>query len=503
MMGPPSCKYIIAIDIGTQSSRAAAVKIDGTIAGIVRIPHDTENPFQGWAQQRPADWWNETCKAIRQVISETGIDPTNICAVATCGQMHGPVGVDEEGQITTEWVQLWCDKRCAPQVEVIRKNTDVGKLMKLTGNIPNPAWTGIKIRWEKENRPELYQRTRWYLVPKDFISYRLTGIAAGDPSEQSCSYVWDCNTREYSKELADIVGIDLEKFAPVHPSHEVIGEVTDEAANQTGIPAGTPVVAGGGDFPVSMLGFGIVGEGIIADITGTSTLLAAHSKRPLINPGIQNCHHVVDGWIPFTILDCGGISMKWCKDLLSSIGHELSYQDMIHLAREAPAGSKGLLFYSFMLGERRSENINSRGAYFGITMDHNAACFIRAVMEGVALSIGKDFNLFKKLGLEVNKVMGAGGGTRNELWNEIKANVLQVPFEISVETEAGIQGAALLGATGAGIISNLQEAAVSRRSASKFIDPDPDTFAVYERSQKEFNRMYDHMIGYWRNNDPD
>ena len=492
-------KHVIAIDVGTQSTRAAVVTQDGTILDIAQIPHDTDSPKPGWSQQRPAQWWQETCRASKQVLNQTGISVDSIAAVATCGQMHGPAGVDEDGNITTEWVQLWCDKRCAPQAEEIRKNSDEAHLMTLAGNPLNPAWPGIKIRWEKENHARAYQRTRWYLVPKDFINYRLTGVAAADPSEQSCTYVWDCNKQEYSQELAEAIGVELEKFAPVHASHEVIGEVTEEASKLTGIRAGTPVVAGGGDFPVSMLGFGIVGEGVIADVTGTSSLLAAHSEKPLVDPGIQNCRHVVDGWIPFTILDCGGVSMKWCKDLINSVGNDLSYDDLLNLARQIRPGSDGLIFYSYMRGERRSENVNARGAYFGITLDHKAGHFIRAVMEGVALSIGKDVALFRKLGLDVTGIFSVGGGTRNELWNEIKANVLQVPLEICDEPEAGIKGAALLGAAGAGLVDNLAEAAIARRTTARTVSPDPAACDIYENVQKQFNRIYDHMLGFWGN----
>lgn len=493
---------IVAIDVGTQSTRSAVVTDGGEILGIAQIHHDTDSPHAGWAQQRPAQWWEEACQATRQVLQETAISPATIAAVACCGQMHGPVGITESGEITTESVQLWCDKRCAPQVEAIRAANDESALMKQAGNPLNPAWVGVKVRWEKETNPEAYDRTQYYLVPKDFINYRLTGVAAADPSEAACTYVYDCRTDRYAKELADAIGVDLDKFAPVHASHAVIGNVTEDAARLTGIPAGTPVVAGGGDFPVSMLGFGIVGHGVLADVTGTSSLLASHSPDALIDPGIQNCRHVVDGWIPFTILDCGGISMKWCKDLMSSVAGDQSYDQLIDLAREVPAGSDGLVFYSYMLGERRRENVHSKGGFFGVQLEHEAKHFIRAVMEGVALSIGKDAGLFRSLGLNVDRVFSVGGGTRNELWNEIKAGVLGLPLEISPEPEAGIKGCGLLGAAGAGIVTDLAAEAVARRTASQTIESTAKDIERYARVQQEFNRIYDHMLGFWQGKEP-
>jgi len=493
-------KNILALDIGTQSARAAVVSREGEILGIEQIKHEVDSPQPGWAQQRPDDWWDEACRAIRSVFGSTGAEPASIAAVSTCGQMHGPVGIDEQGRVTTEWVQLWCDKRCQSQCEQVRAAHDESRLSALSANPVNPAWIGLKVLWYKENLPEAYERARWFLVPKDFINFNLTGVAATDPSEASGSFLWDCETDGYSEELAAAVGVDLGQFAPVSPSHAVIGTVTDEAAKLTSLPAGTPVVAGGGDFPVSMLGFGIVGEGVASDVTGSSTLFAMHSNRPLIHPAVQNLRHAVDGWIPFTILDCGGLSMTWCKDLMASSqrdGQEVSFESLIETASQVPEGSEGLIFYPYMLGERRRENTSARGGYFGITLGHRAGHFVRAVMEGVALAMGSDVGLFKGLGVAVDRIFCVGGGARNELWNQIKANVVQLPLEISDEPEAGLKGAALLGAAGAGLIDDPAAEALRRRKTAKVVEPSKESAPWSQAALREFTRTYDHMLGFW------
>ncbi len=192
-------KYILALDIGTQSARAALIDVDGTILRIEQIKHEVDSPEPGWAQQRPDGWWDETCQAIRNVLAAAGAPAESIAAVATCGQMHGPVGIDEQGRVTTEWVQLWCDKRCQTQCEAVRDGHDEMELADTTANPIVPSWTGLKVRWFKENQPEAYNRARWFLVPKDFINYKLTGVAATDPSEASGSYLWDWQTDAYSQ----------------------------------------------------------------------------------------------------------------------------------------------------------------------------------------------------------------------------------------------------------------------------------------------------------------
>lgn len=413
--------------------------------------------------------------------------------------MHGPVGVDDRGQVTTEWVQLWCDKRCGPQCEQVRKRQDEAALAARAANPVNPAWIALKVRWYQENQPEAYRRARWFLVPKDFINFRLTGVAATDPSEASGSFLWDWRTDAYSEESARAVGVDLGRFAPVYSSHAVIGGVTESAARQTGLAAGTPVVAGGGDFPVSMLGFGIVGEGAAADVTGTSTLFATHGRQPLIHPAVQNLRHVVDGWIPFTILDCGGLSMKWCRDLVNSArGEDLSFDQLVEMASNAPAGCEGLIFQPYMLGERRPENTAALGGFFGITLNHKAEHFVRAVMEGVALALGRDAALFTRLGMKIDRIFCVGGGTKNPLWNQIKADVVNMPLELAEEPESGLKGAALLGAAGAGLIQDPAAEALRRRHTDKRVDPRADGPQWSGNALARFTRIYDHMLGFWQ-----
>jgi xylulokinase len=273
--------------------------------------------------------------------------------------------------------------------------------------------------------------------------------------------------------------------------------VTASAASQTGLVAGTPVVAGGGDFPVSMLGFGVVGEGLAADVSGTSTLFALHSPRPLIHPAVYNLRHVVDGWIPFSLLDSGGLSITWAKDLVGSArGSDVSFDELIDMATRVPAGSDGLLFYPYLLGERRPQNTQARGAFFGVTLQHTAAHFVRAVMEGVALGLGKDAALFRSLGIEVDRIFCVGGGARNPLLNQIKADVVGVPLELADEPEAGLQGAALLAAAGAGLIDDPGAMACQRRVATKTVRPRPDTAERYQAALRQFLRTYDHMLGW-------
>jgi len=492
-------KNLVVLDLGTQSIRAAVVTHEGEILGISQIHQEVDSPRPGWAQQRPDSWWEIACRTIREVLSKTGISVESIAGFCCCGHMHGPVGIGEDGAVTTEWTQIWCDKRCQDQCDAVLAKHKEADLMAVTANPVHSGWVGLKVLWIKENQPDVYARTRWFLVPKDFISYKLTGIAATDPSEASGTFLLDAVTDGYSQKMADILGVDLEKFAPVYGSHDVIGTVTESASAETGLPAGIPVVAGGGDFIVSMLGLGLAGEGSAVDITGTSTLFVVHEEKPLMDPGFSNLRHVVDGWLPFTMLDCGGLSMKWYRDLIRTArGSDISYEELIEMASKIDPGSDGLIFYPYMLGERRRENIAARGGFYGLTLNHNAAHMARAVMEGVAFAVGRTIRLFSDSGMKIERVCCSGGGTRNELWNRIKADVYGLPLALSDEPEAAIKGAALLAATGAALIDDVAVAARERSVTRTVVEPNPKNVVRYKEGLAEFERIYEHMLGFWQ-----
>lgn len=489
---------ILAIDVGTQSIRAAIVSKNGKIFKVSQISQEIDSPKPGWAQQKPKDWWNLTKQAIRDVLKKSKIDIDSIRGVSTCGQMHGPVGIDENGEITTEWTQIWMDKRCENICSTIKKEHNESELANITGNPITTGWPGVKVLWIKENQPEIYEKTKLFLVPKDFINFQLTGVAATDPSEASGTYLYDFNTDNYNTQMAEVLELDINKFAPIFDSYKTIGYVREQVSKELGIPANIPVIAGGGDFIVSLLGLGLVGEGSAVDMTGTSTLFVVHKDKPIVHPLVQNLRHVIKGWVPFTMLDTGGLSMKWCKDFLSSIGKgEISYEEMIDMAKDIPIGSESLMFYPYMLGERRQENTMARGCFFGLNLNHTAAHLARAVMEGVALAIGKDVQNFRDLGVNIQQVYCVGGATRNKLLYQIKADIMQLPQIITEEPEASLRGCGLLAAYGLGFLKDVGEIAQTMDSKNIIISPNKSSAEKYAKLLEEFKRMYNHLLGYW------
>jgi sugar (pentulose or hexulose) kinase len=214
---------------------------------------------------------------------------------------------------------------------------------------------------------------------------------------------------------------------------------------------------------------------------------------------MQNLRHVTGGWVPFVMLDCGGLSVKWCLDLMSSARQkDISFETMIAMAEQAPPGSDGLIFYPYMLGERRPDNTAARGGFFGITLNHRAHHFARAVMEGVALALGMNLMHFRNRDVDIGRVYCVGGGTRNSLLNQIKADVLKLPLYIADEPEATLKGAGLLGAFGLGFIDDIADVAQACCGYTTVIEPDKKSARLYERYQENFNRVYEYMLGFYQ-----
>src|SRR5882762_3801170 len=233
--------YYLAIDVGTGSARAALVNSHGVIESLAAREHEQSVPRYGWSEQRPADWWQGAAGAIREVLNSVPNAAANIAAICACGQMHGTVLIDADGQLTRETAPLWNDKRTLSQVAAFRASHTAASYLPLTANPATPAWPGFKLQWIKQNEPDAYERAATVFMPKDYINFRLTGERAWDWSDASTSFLMDPETRSWSQSMLDVLGLDGRKLPLIRSPQEILGQVTCEAAQATGLREGTPV----------------------------------------------------------------------------------------------------------------------------------------------------------------------------------------------------------------------------------------------------------------------
>ena len=483
----------LAIDIGTQSSRAAILDPEGRVLAAASVPYTLQTPRAGWAEQNPDDWWQATIRNVREVVTATA-GSARVAAVAVCGQMHGTVPVGPDGSLLADAVQLWCDKRAAGIAAEIAARHDPDALLRLAGNVPTAAWSGFKMAWMRREQPELYARAWKILTPKDFVNLRLTGAVATDRSEASGAFLMDARSGVWSPELIDLLGLDAEKLPPIRASADVIGAITPEIARETGLLAGTPVVAGSGDMLCQLLGAGITEPGTACDTSGTASIISFYAPEPVADRRLMNLHAAGPHWIAFGILDSGGGSLRWWRDQFVAEPGEVgdaAYARMLTDAAEIPAGCEGLLFFPYLLGERTLGSADSRGVFFGLHPRHGRAHATRAILEGICFELRQSLEIVRDSGVAVTEMRTGGGGARSPLWSQIKADVYGMPVVTNQHEEVGILGAAMLAAVGAGVYGSDAEAAAALVKPRERFLPEPATAAFYDRRYALFHDLHD------------
>lgn len=493
---------LMGIDIGTQSTKVALLTLDGqAIASASRL-QEMHTPRPGWAEQDPDTWWQHTIACIKEALAQAEATPAEVLGIGVGGQMHGTVPLNAAGELLSHDVQLWCDKRSAEIVDEFKLLPAAAGAYRQTGSPPVANWIGFKIKWLQTYAPEIYANTWQFVVPKDYINYRLTGVTSIDYSEASGSFLMDAATRQWSTELLEQLDLTGDKLPPIHPSAEVIGQVTAEAAALTGLAAGTPVVAGGGDMLCMLLAAGLIEPGAASDITGTSSIFSVFTEAPVYDERLMNLHHVIDGWIPFGITDAGGVSLKWFKDNFCQ--HEISqaqaqgiavYDLLNKLAAEVSPGGEGLLFFPYLMGERTLGTPYARATFFGLTPRHGVGAMVRAIMEGVTFEMKRTLEIVENAGHQVNTIYHSGGGAYSDLWSQIKADIYQKPVSTFENSEGGILGAAILAGVGVGVYEN--ETAGARRCLkvkTTFI-PTPALAERYNRQFALFKELHNLLQG--------
>jgi xylulokinase len=494
-------EYVVAIDIGTQSTRAALVGPDGAIRDVAGAPVDLLTPAAGWAEQDPEQWWQTTVGNVAALMERNpGI---TVAAVGVGAQMHSLVAVDAAGNSLTARSAIWSDKRCLDQVQAFARRPDAGHLSRLAGNQPLPAWAGFKMAWLRANAVAAYDDAASLLVAKDFLNLRLCGVAATDPAEASGTFLYDAETGQWSADLLAALGVSRSKLPEIADSAALIGTVRQDAARCTGLPAGTPVVAGSGDMMCQLLGCGITAPGQVGVVAGTASIVASAAGRASADPRVMNLRSASGNWMHFGIGDAAGTSLRWFADQLygrpgldSPGAASAVYDTLTAEAAQAGAGADGLLFFPYLLGERTLGSAQSRASFIGATLGHQRAHFARAVLEGITFEDRRALECVCPAGPE-GPVRCSGGGAASAVWNQIRADIFGHPVQTLACTEGGILGAAILAGVGAGWYPDAAAGAAHVVRPSATWAPAAGAVTAYERVFRVFCAAHDTMDGLW------
>ena len=448
----------LGIDVSTTASKAVLLDESGALLGVASTPHTVQSPQPLWSEQDPAEWWTASANSIREVLAATGTAGTEVRAVGLAGQMHGLVLLDENRRVLRPAI-LWNDQRTGVQCDEIRRRVGGREaLVRRTGNDALTGFTAPKILWVREHEPALYARARLVLLPKDYVRLKLTGGAAIDKADASGTLLFDIARRDWSEEVLRALSVPREWLPTSYEGTDVTGTVTGDAARETGLRAGTPVVAGGGDQAAGAVGTGAVRPGVVSLSLGTSGVVFASTDGPLFDPQGRLhafCHAVPGKWHLMAVTLAAAGSLEWFRNTLAPAE---SFETLGGEAETAPPASDGALFLPYLAGERTPyPDPLARGAFVGLTLRHGRGHLTRAVLEGVAFSMRDCFALIREAGIGgVASVRVTGGGARSRLWRQIVASVLDVELVTVNCAEGAAAGAALLAIVGAGAAPSVE-----------------------------------------------
>ena len=495
-------KYLIGIDLGTSGTKTVLFGDDGVAVSSATEEYPLYQPHNGWAEQEPADWWNACVSTIKKVINASGISPSEIAGIGFSGQMHGLVMLDENGESLRKSI-IWCDGRTVDECAEITEKVGQ-RLVDITANHALTSFTASNILWVRNNEPEVYKRCRTILLPKDYIRYKLTGKPGMEASDASGMNLLDINTRKWSAEVLDKLGIDSALLPDVGESSDVAGAITAEAAALTGLKEGTPVVYGAGDNAAAAVGTGVVEKGKAFITIGTSGVLFAHADSVAIDPGGRVntfCAAAPNSWTVFGCTLSAGMSLQWLRNnffeqemtAARGLGTD-PYNVMTEQAARIPIGANRLLFLPYLMGERSPIlDPNARGVFFGLSAIHTKYDMLRSVLEGVIYAQKQCLDIHRAMGIEFNEIYATGGGGTSPLWRQMIADIFELPVVTIQNREGPALGAAILAGVGTGIYTSVAEACKQIIKVNAPQAPIPENSKKYQQYYKLFCDLYPAM----------
>jgi xylulokinase len=467
--------YFIGIDSSTTATKALLMDESGNVLGVASSEYSYETPQPLWSEQSPSLWWTATIESIRLVLAKTNVDTASIKGIGLTGQMHGLVLLDEKSQVLRPAL-LWNDQRTAAQCDEIREKLGRERLIQITGNDALTGFTAPKILWVQEHEPEIWKRARHILLPKDYVRYKMTGEFAIDCADGAGTILFDLKKRNWSQEVLTALDIPFEYLPKVYEGTDITGTLLPNVAAELGLPAGIPIVGGGGDQAASAVGTGAVSAGIASLSLGTSGVVFVTTDTPAIEPKGRLhafCHSVPGKWHFMGVMLSAAGSLRWHRDTFAP---GIGYDQLLEPAANIQPGSDGLLFLPYLTGERTPHpDPLARGAFVGLTVRHTLPHLTRAVIEGVSFGLRDSFELIKNAGVtQIKEVRVTGGGARSPLWRQILADVLDVELTTVASEEGAAYGAALLAAVGTGTFPDVQTACEKTIQITGRTKPSPD-----------------------------
>lgn len=479
-------KYLLGVDFGGGSTKATLIDITGRIVQENTVEYSTYYPNLGWCEQAPGDWNIALSSNVKGILEQSKIAAEDILAVAIDSATHTWVMCDEAFRPIRPAIH-WTDSRSGQQVARLREQYG-DLIMETCFHKPDTIWTLPQILWVKENEPENFEKIRYIFFEKDYIRYGLTGVYCTDYIEAQGSMLFDCNTNQWSKELLQIAGISEDMVPPIVKPTDVIGNVTKEAANRTGLTEGTPVICGTTDTVMEVFASGAIHPGDATVKLATAGRICVITDKPYPNRHLVNYAHIIDGlWYPGSATKAAASSYRWYRDTFGG-----TYSELNEGAEQIPIGSEGLLYHPYINGELTPYADPSLcGSFIGIRATHTKAHFTRSVLEGVAYSLLHSKKTLEAIGIAPKgRATIIGGGAKGTLWRQITADCLGIELVKTVSSDSSL-GSAMLAGVAVGVFADCDEAVKACIRTESVTPPIAEHTKEYEALFEEYVAVHD------------
>lgn len=482
---------LLGIDLGTSSVKVVVFDSEGALKGVGMSEYPILTPRLGYAEQDPEQWWRSTKAAVREALEKAG--RPDILGIGFSGQMHGLVLLDKKKNLLRPAL-IWADQRSADVLSELNKRIDSSLLVQC-GTAPVTGFLIASLFWLQQFEPETLDRAASFLMPKDFVRFKLTGELGTDVSDASGSGIFNVRRRVWADDVIERLGLPRAPFPNVHASEEVVGVLSQEAAAELGLSHGIPVSAGCADQPAQAVGNGLIDPPLASITIGTGGQVFAPLSQPVIDPGLRLhtfCHAPPSRWYLLGATLSAGMALRWLRTVLGK--ENLSYSELVSLASSVQPGSEGLVFLPYLVGERSPiMDPKAKAGFVGIALRHGPGHFVRALLEGIAFALRQIIDTMVGCGVDLTTLVASGNGLANPLWRQIASDILNRPLLQGADEQASERagvGAAMIAGIGAGVFKGYQDV---KRFAPVFdvvTEPNRDRAALYESRYRSFLEIY-------------
>lgn len=491
--------FLLGVDVGTYSSKGVLVKTDGAVVASHSVSHSMDMPKPGYFEHDADDvWWHDFVLIVKNLLDTSGINPKEILGIGASAIGSCVLPVDEQGRPLRPGILYGIDTRASREIEYLERELGKREIFKTAGSNLTSQASGPKVLWIRDNEPEVYARTRWFLTSEAYLVYKLTGEASIDIyTAGGYAPLYDIHHREWIPEAAELI-TPLERLPNSYWSHDVVGKVTTQAARETGLAEGTPVVAGTTDAAAEAVSAGLADFGDMMLMFGSSIFFIMKTSELIQTQHFWSSNFLEAGSFAFL----GGMSTSgslttWFRDQFAqwevqkeNEGGQNAYTELARQAAASPPGCKGLIALPYFEGERTPlHDPKAKGVWFGLSLKHTRGDIFRAILEGVAFGIRHNLEVMKDEGVYPRRILAVGGGTKNPLWLQIVADVCNLELYLPEQQIGASYGDAFLAGAGVGLFNNLTEIKQWVK-IKEVIQPNLQTGKLYETNYQLFRELY-------------